>query len=133
MSQQVEDKRRLDRVRTILAAQAILGRGLPDIDCQIKDLSDTGARLYVDSKTFLPEQFELRIPKKNVSRVAQVRWRNGTLVGVQFILDRWTVERSDPVARIHQLEAENADLRRRVAEMAERLFNYGDTERSIIS
>jgi hypothetical protein len=134
MTEQAEagDKRRLDRVRTILAAQAILGKGLADIPCQIKDLSETGARIFLDEKALLPERFELRIPKKGLAQRVEVRWRNGGLVGVEFVRERRAVERLDPAARIKQLEAENAELRRRVADMAERLYNYGDGERSVI-
>ena len=130
MAQKAADKRRLDRVRTILAGQAIPGRGLPEIECQIRDLSESGARLSVDSKAFLPTHFQLRIPKRNKMHLAQMRWREGSVVGVEFVDQRAD---ADPVARIRELEDENAELRRRIADMAERLFTYGDTERSIIS
>jgi hypothetical protein len=128
MTDDTENKRRIGRIRTILAGQAIIGRGLPDVPCQIKDLSDTGARITVEEGAFLPEQFELRIPKRGTVNPVRLRWRRGGLAGLEFVPDERPAA-TDPVLRIKELEAENAELRRRVAEMAERLYAYGDSER----
>lgn len=128
MTDDTDNKRRIGRIRTILAGQAIIGRGLPDVACQIKDLSDTGARITVEETAFLPDVFELRIPKKGTVQPVRLRWRRGTLAGLEFEPDQRSVA-TDPVLRVKELEAENAELRRRLAEMAERLFAYGDSER----
>ena len=127
MTQDTEEHRRVGRVRTILGAHAIIGKGLPDVACQVKDLSDTGARIAVDDQVFLPDQFEFRVPKRGVSHAARVRWRRGGVVGIEFLPDN--PASTDLVGRVRELEAENAELRRRVAEMADRLFSYGDSER----
>lgn len=127
MSEQSAEQRRAGRVRTILAAEVAFGRGLPPVPCQVKDLSDTGARIIVDEAVLLPNRFELRVPRRKVTHQAQVRWRRGALLGLEFIAEE-AAPPADPATRIRELEAENAELRRRVADMAERLFNYGESE-----
>lgn len=125
----MSDKRQIDRVRTILAAQAILGKGLANISCLVKDLSNTGARIVLeDGHALLPDHFELHIPKKSMTRKAEVRWREGQVIGIAFA-DQPRTAGISLEEHVRTLEAENAELRRRVAEMAERLYAYGDSER----
>ena len=56
-----DDNRRVPRRRALKGASAVLpGGGI--IDCVVKDISDTGARLQVANALSLTERFELRIP-----------------------------------------------------------------------
>jgi hypothetical protein len=53
------------------------------IDCVVKDLSDTGARLQVANVLSIPDHFELQIPGARSVQVTVV-WRKGRMMGVRF-------------------------------------------------
>ena len=77
-----DDSRRAPRRRALKGASAILpGGGI--IDCVVKDLSDTGARLQVVNALSVPERFELLIPGAKSVQVTVV-WRKERMVGVRF-------------------------------------------------
>lgn len=128
MSESAENGRGAIRVRTILSARVIPGKGFPDVSCQVKDLSETGARVVVDEAAVLPARFALFIPKTGVTKVCELRWRSGRSAGVEFVEDDRSPGALDQTAYIRLLETENAKLRTRLAEMAKRLYAYGDSE-----
>lgn len=125
----MSEHRRAQRTRTFLGARAVFNSGLSSVECQVRDLSETGAKLIVDEPSYLPEEFQLEVPRRGLSCKAKVRWRSSDAVGIQFVDQPATADEPDPLSRIQQLEAENAVLRRRVADMAKRLDSYGDSER----
>ena len=127
MSESAGNGRKATRVRTILSARVVLGKGFADVSCQVKDLSDTGARIVVDEAAVLPTRFALSIPKNDVTHVCELRWRSGKSAGVEFVEDGRAPDALEPSAYIRQLETENARLRTRLAEMAKRLYDYGDS------
>jgi hypothetical protein len=79
-----EEKRNTARHRVFKRAQ-ISFRGLhAAIDCVVRDFSDGGARLTVETSVGVPDRFELvrdGLPTKK----CQVVWRHATQIGVQFI------------------------------------------------
>ena len=55
------------------------------LDCLIKDLSPTGAKLELAGGTeHLPLHFELEISSKKLIRKCELQWRSETAVGVSF-------------------------------------------------
>ena len=77
-----DDNRRAPRRRALKGASAVLpGGGV--IDCVVKDLSDTGARLQVVDVLSIPDHFELQIPGAKSAQVTVV-WRKGRMIGVRF-------------------------------------------------
>ena len=80
-----EERRNISRARTILAAQIILHDGGSTVDCTVRNLSDTGARVKVEAPFTLPEHFKLHIPKSNILRSVEVKWRTISELGVQFL------------------------------------------------
>jgi hypothetical protein len=79
-----EERRKASRHRVFKGAQ-ISFRGLhAAIDCVVRDYSDTGARLVVESPVGIPDRFDL--VRENFPAVAcRVIWRRATQVGVEFI------------------------------------------------
>jgi diguanylate cyclase (GGDEF)-like protein len=72
--------------------QRVLKRGLiatPDlrsaIDCTIRDLSPSGARLRVDDYFSAPEEFELLLLPTRTRRRVRTRWQIGKDIGVEFM------------------------------------------------
>ena len=54
------------------------------LDCVIRDLSDTGARLEFAGPTELPKEFRLLIVSTNLLFPAELAWQRGLAAGVHF-------------------------------------------------
>jgi PilZ domain len=54
------------------------------IDCIVRDISDTGARLQFPKPQNLTEIVDLHIPVKGQSFHAEMRWHDGDEIGVAF-------------------------------------------------
>lgn len=91
------------------------GNVLTAVDCVVRDISDTGARLQFPAPQEFNGLLELHIPIKGQSFHARVRWHDGVEMGVQF----HAAEQADTgeIAldrRVDKLEAEIAVLRHAV-------------------
>ena len=58
-----------------------------NIDCQIRDVSETGAKLLCDSALNIPEEFRLVQLSENTIRGAKVVWRKSQSLGINFTSD----------------------------------------------
>ena len=79
-----EDRRSTRRSRTLLEGRIAFNSRLPALDCVVRDLSETGARIYCSDIPVLPPEFELEIPKKGLRVQARVVWSRGANHGVEF-------------------------------------------------
>lgn len=72
------------------------------VNCVVRDLSGTGARLRVEGSMTVPDTFELIIPLDGLEASCQVVWRKGGEVGVKFLAPPRTVaaKRSQVVSAI---------------------------------
>jgi hypothetical protein len=88
------------------------------VDCLIRDISDTGARLIFSSAVAIPDVADLYIPQKEQTLRAYVQWRHGDEVGISFTQSGQAPEPTDSSEdadlneRVQKLEAEIATLRR---------------------
>ncbi len=111
------------RKRTFLKGRILFNKGASSMDCLIRDMSETGARLELSETSTLPEVFDLYIPQKDETFRATLRWRRDGGVGIAFA-DQAKPAAAAPEAastpdasigvllrRIAELEAENAALR----------------------
>lgn len=80
----MEEKRYVQRHRTLKAGKIIFNRGLFAVDCTVKNISDAGACLLTKT-TSLPDKFDLSIPVDHFTRHCQVAWKTLDKVGVKFI------------------------------------------------
>jgi PilZ domain len=55
------------------------------IDCLVRDMSATGARLKVEGSVSAPDTFELLIPLDGLEANCQVVWRAGVDLGIKFL------------------------------------------------
>ncbi len=55
------------------------------IDCLVRDMSATGARLRIEGSVTAPDTFELLIPLEGLEANCQVVWRSGADLGVKFL------------------------------------------------
>jgi hypothetical protein len=53
--------------------------------CAIADISETGARLVLETECDLPERFMLLLSRNGEARrICRLVWRSGLMVGVEF-------------------------------------------------
>lgn len=128
----MSDNRRETRQRTFLKGRIIFNNGASSMDCLVRDMSATGARLALTETATLPEQFELYIPQKERTYRSSLRWRRSDGIGIAFVDESAHAAEAHAgaaapaardeaasmmllVRRISELEAENAALRRMIA------------------
>jgi hypothetical protein len=82
----MDDKRRSSpRKRTLLQGQIVFNDRFSLIECVVRDLSATGARIAFPHLIEIPPEFELEIPKKSLSLRSRVMWSNGKEHGIRFV------------------------------------------------
>lgn len=111
------EKRPASRIRTIMNARIIFNNGSSTLDCIVRNLSETGAKLEVSGAVTVPERFELDIPRKGERRRARIVWRRSDEMGIAFEEAAGAQDGQSPALRLKQLEDENARLRARIAEL----------------
>jgi PilZ domain len=119
----MDERRSASRQRAFLQGRILFNNRRSSIDCVIRDLSETGARLRFSGAVATPEVVELYIPNKDESLRARVQWRAGNEMGIAF-----DVPESPPplapgaapvdwAARIQKLEHDVVSLQRKVIEL----------------
>ena len=79
------DLRSAPRKRSLLSGQIVFNNRSSTIDCTVRDLSATGAKLRLTSTATIPSEFDLEIPLKEQTFHARVMWHKGTVCGVRFV------------------------------------------------
>ena len=69
--------------QSVMKAGTILFDGF-GIDCLVRNMSDGGANLEVESQTGVPSSFELLIEIENSNHHCHVVWRKARRIGVEF-------------------------------------------------
>jgi hypothetical protein len=54
------------------------------IDCTVRNISETGAALEVNTPLFIPDRFTLFVPTEQLKRRCRVVWRKEKRIGVMF-------------------------------------------------
>jgi hypothetical protein len=114
------------RIRTFLKGVVYYDNRRVSIECTIRDISDTGARVVFASPVTVPDHIELFIPQKQRIVAAQVQRREPAEIGVSFRDQRSGVSRRDSDAeiaeRVAALEHEVAALRRIVRKLRDKVL-----------
>ena len=71
----MEERRNLNRQRTFLQGRLFFNSRRNSVDCIIRDLSDTGARLQFSAAVAVPDALELYVPHKDQMFRVRVEWR----------------------------------------------------------
>jgi PilZ domain len=72
------------RNKVLKAGKILIAGNLGVVDCTIRDMSETGARIVTGDQMAIPNAFRLVVPMDNIMREAIVKWRRGTLIGIAF-------------------------------------------------
>jgi hypothetical protein len=76
--------RKGSRSRTLKTGRILLpGGGV--MDCAIRDISETGARIRIGAATPLPKRFQLHCVTDATVADAELRWQRGTEAGLAFL------------------------------------------------
>lgn len=81
------DKRRHPRRKVLKTAKAIFNEGKCLFDCQVRDWSESGAKLVFPERTLLPKHFTLQLHDGTEMECESVR-ADGTTWGVRFITSK---------------------------------------------
>ena len=71
------DGRMVARRRVLKSGIAASNDRRLTVNCTVRDISDTGARLRVEGSMTVPDTFELLIPLDGLEAPCQVVWRKG--------------------------------------------------------
>ena len=119
------------RARTFLKGIVYYDNRHVSIECTIRDLSDTGARLVFSTQVTVPDAVELHIPQKHVTLPARVRRRELYEIGVSFEDQRSSEPRrttdGDLAERVTKIESEIAAMSRLLKQLKSKVLpNDGD-------
>jgi PilZ domain len=114
----MSERRRTVRQKSFLRGCIYFNNRRTAIDCLVRDMSGSGARLQFSDAISIPDVIELYIPQKEQTLRAKVERRHGMEVGVSFIDVARAPAKSGPADaaeltdRVQRLESEVAALRR---------------------
>ena len=120
------------RARTFLKGIVYYDNRHASIECTVRDLSDTGARIVFATLVTVPDVLELHIPQKQITLPAHVRRRELYEIGVSFDEQRSNEPRratdSDLAERVSKIESEIASMNRLLKQIKSKVLpNDGDT------
>ena len=80
------DKRSMQRRSTLKGGKIVFNAGRSTIDCTIRNLSSTGAKLQVNSVVGIPDTFDL-VLEGHSKQPCRIKWRRLKEIGVEFRQD----------------------------------------------
>lgn len=80
----MDERRAIQRGRTLLGGQIIFNAGRSAIDCKVRNLSNDGACLEVESPAGIPVQFQLLVADDKEPRACKLAWQSDHRMGVSF-------------------------------------------------
>jgi hypothetical protein len=80
----MNDKRHRQRQRVLKGGKIVFADGSFSVECTIRNISDTGARVQVPTSVAIPDRFTLIDAHVGTRRKAKVVWRKGDLMGLHF-------------------------------------------------
>jgi hypothetical protein len=114
------------RTRTFLKGVVYYNNRGTSIDCTIRDLSDTGAKIEFSSLVTVPDTIELFIPQKQRTYPARVMRREPYEIGVSFEDRRSNEPRrgidNELAERVAKLEIELVAVNRLLKQIKAKVF-----------
>lgn len=98
--------------KTFLRGLAYFGNNPSAVDCVVREMSETDARLKFSGPPLYSENFELHVPIRGRSWRATVRWHEGDELGIALSTVGLASTGTEPGdARLDRLEAEIVALK----------------------
>jgi len=83
MELNMSERRRIPRMDVLKDAKIVIGTSSV-LDCAVRDLSSTGARIRVRNAVELPEAVDVTFDGGHTFRPCLIKWRNLKEMGVEF-------------------------------------------------
>ena len=81
----IADGRKASRKRVILGAKVIYNEGAFSLDCRIRDISDSGARIVLSASSIIPTRVVLVDIRNSIAYEAEVVWLKAPEFGLRFL------------------------------------------------
>jgi len=116
----MQERRKLARSRTFLGGVIAFDHRSSTMDCIVRNVSLVGAKISFTNTLTVPDRFDLTIKQKARAFLARVVWRKVDEAGVVFLNENveGTPIPLDWARRLRDCQADNAALRRRVAQLS---------------
>ena len=116
------------RQRTFLKGTLYYDNRRASIECVVRDISDSGARLTFEHPVTVPDNVELFILQKQQTLRARVQRRGANEIGIAFEINRSEEPRRAADAELQQrvetLETEIVALKRLVAKLKAKVLPH---------
>jgi hypothetical protein len=113
----MQDRRKSVRDKVFLGGVAeINGRG-STIECVVRNFSESGACVELDSAARLPDQINLTIGHKGRAFLARMIWRQANRVGLALRAMVTDSSESDLDVRLRRSEKKKRQLQRRINQL----------------
>jgi PilZ domain len=121
----MSDKRSNPRQRSFLKGRVLFNGGQNSLECLIRDISPSGARVELSASVTLPDRFDLFLPHRDETCKVHIQWRRGNQLGVAFeqieAAPAAPPQPQDVASRVRQLETEVELMRLLLAQMKSEL------------
>lgn len=84
MKETDENTRAARRSRVLKGAKLVHMKNWSLVDCTVRDMSETGARIICGDQFAVANEFRFLIQSDNTIQNARVVWRRGDLLGIEF-------------------------------------------------
>lgn len=84
----IANNRAAPRSRVLKSAKIISMNYVSVLDCTVRDLSETGAKLICADPLSVANVFRFMLPAENTIRDARVVWRRNGMLGVEFTSEK---------------------------------------------
>lgn len=116
-----DERRQAQRQKSLLRGLAYLGNSPSAMNCLVRDISGTGARLKFSGPITAPDTLDLHIPAKNQTLRCRVKWREADEIGITFInttgVEGQPASDDELATRVKRLEAEIATLKQMIKKL----------------
>jgi hypothetical protein len=114
------DRRQRARNKVFFGGVAAITKPGSTVDCVVRNISEHGACVELDSATKLPDEISLAIPRKGRSFLSRMIWRHANKVGLAFPnMAAPDAPASDLDERLRRSEQKKKQLQRRIRELLE--------------
>ena len=111
------DRRQRPRDKVIYGGVAEINERGSTMDCVVRNISEGGACVELDQAAKLPDQINLKIPRKGRSFLAKMIWRHANRVGLAFRTMVTDAPESNLDERLRRSEIKKRQLQRRIKEL----------------
>ena len=113
----MQDRRHGVRDKVFLGGVAEINDSGSTMDCVVRNISEGGACVELESSAKLPDELRVTIARKGRSYLAQMMWRQANRVGLAFRTMVTDAPLDDLDLRLRRSEAKKRKLQRRIKEL----------------